>query len=278
MRIVFKELLLLVDNYEEHLFLAKLVFLIPRLLMDCLQCGRDIGSDIGKCKLCYREKRQLQADLHFKKENKFPTFNFAYCSVCIIASAFFIIALFTGYQQSTEVAKLLSQTEEVAPGEPMQKAFPKKTWRHNDFKITALSSYSIRAQVILRETFSFSLWREASISPLDLTLAWGLMSSAKNRQGISFSHSGRFYYWRTSGVPPIDPGVLNRHVANVHIIPASKKLRTQLLKVGIGEVVNLTGFLIKAEHSDGWSWESSMSRDDSGAHACELFWVAEVSQ
>jgi len=47
--------------------------------------------------------------------------------------------------------------------------------------------------------------------------------------------------------------------------------------VRVGQVVHLTGQLIEARANDGWRWRSSLTRDDTGAGACELFRVESIS-
>ena len=43
-----------------------------------------------------------------------------------------------------------------------------------------------------------------------------------------------------------------------------------------GSIVELRGFLIEAQADDGWRWRSSLTRDDTGARACELVYVEQV--
>jgi hypothetical protein len=38
----------------------------------------------------------------------------------------------------------------------------------------------------------------------------------------------------------------------------------------------LRGFLVEARADDGWRWRSSLTRDDTGARACELVFVERV--
>jgi len=40
-----------------------------------------------------------------------------------------------------------------------------------------------------------------------------------------------------------------------------------------GQIVEITGALIRVDAADNWHWQSSLSRDDTGAHACELVYV-----
>jgi hypothetical protein len=44
-----------------------------------------------------------------------------------------------------------------------------------------------------------------------------------------------------------------------------------------GQIISLQGQLILAEGYDGWRWQSSLSREDTGARACELVYVTSIS-
>ena len=48
--------------------------------------------------------------------------------------------------------------------------------------------------------------------------------------------------------------------------------------VRVGEIVELRGRLVEASRADGWHWRSSLSRDDSGAGACELMLVEAIER
>ena len=47
--------------------------------------------------------------------------------------------------------------------------------------------------------------------------------------------------------------------------------------VRAGQVVTLRGQLVDATRPDGFTWSTSLRRDDSGAGACELFLVESAS-
>ena len=44
-----------------------------------------------------------------------------------------------------------------------------------------------------------------------------------------------------------------------------------------GQVMSWLGYLVEAKRDDGFTWTSSLSREDSGAGACELMGVEAVS-
>jgi hypothetical protein len=111
--------------------------------------------------------------------------------------------------------------------------------------------------------------------PLDLAMGWGRMSDSDVLQHIDISQSGRFYYWHVQEFP-IPRREIETSSANMHMIPADADVKNQLEQVRTGEVVHLEGFLVDASRPGGWHWNTSLTRDDTGAGACELIYVERV--
>ena len=66
---------------------------------------------------------------------------------------------------------------------------------------------------------------------------------------------------------------IERNSANMHMIPANDDVADALDEVRVGNVVSLRGYLVEARAGDGWRWRSSLTRNDTGARACELVHV-----
>ncbi|MGE0492564.1 MAG: hypothetical protein AB7S38_25340 [Vulcanimicrobiota bacterium] len=149
------------------------------------------------------------------------------------------------------------------------------TWEIDDYKLVGLATFELEALVILRATFGSGSGREADLSPLDLTLAWGPAADSAFLRKINFRHSGRFYYydWKDPGV---DGSLLGSHTANMHMIPADASVADQLMAVERDDIVTLKGHLVRVDGEDGWHWQSSMTRKDSGAGSCELVRVTTI--
>ena len=162
----------------------------------------------------------------------------------------------------------------LAADEPEQGATEAAAITHEGYVLKPRASYRIRARVLSRE--SYRLGRESDLSPIDFALGWGLMSDSFVLDALDISQSGRFFWMHWDSTPPGDEGELMRHAANVHLIPANKGVRRQLAKIRPGQVIELQGLLVDAASNDGWSWHTSLTRDDTGAGACELFWVQAV--
>ena len=163
----------------------------------------------------------------------------------------------------------------IAKAAPIQKNLSNaSTFKYEDYTFTPLANFAIEARVLSRKKYSSG--REGNLSPLDLALGWGPMSSNQVLDKIDISQGNRFYYWRVQEFP-IPKKEIIRHSSNMHMIPANEQVAKQLADVREGNVVALVGQLVKINASDGWRWKSSLSRTDTGAGACELIWVKEVS-
>jgi hypothetical protein len=63
----------------------------------------------------------------------------------------------------------------------------------------------------------------------------------------------------------------------MHMVPANERVAAMLDMVQPGQLISLQGQLILAESYDGWRWQSSLTREDTGARACELVYVTALS-
>ena len=75
---------------------------------------------------------------------------------------------------------------------------------------------------------------------------------------------------------PIPRREIETSSANMHMIPADPGVKRQLERVRAGQVIHLEGFLVDASRPGGWHWKTSMTRNDTGAGACELIYVESV--
>ncbi len=160
----------------------------------------------------------------------------------------------------------------LAPREPVQAAVADaRPIAHKGFRIRPLAAFEIEARVLSVERYW--LWREATLSPIDVALGWGPMSDQQIVDRLEISQGNRYYHFRWRGSPPLPAQTLGAHSANMHLIPASSAVWRTLKAVRPGHVVRLAGSLVSASTSDGWRWDSSLTRKDSGPGACELVWV-----
>lgn len=139
-----------------------------------------------------------------------------------------------------------------------------------------LAGFSVEARVLSRENYVWGL--EAKLSPTDLLLGWGRMADDAIVSKFSFSQSRRYgsYEWR--GSPPIPQDEIIRSVSNMHIIPHDADVARELRRVKKGERVRIDGWLVLATTLDGFRWESSLRRDDTGNGACEIVYACSITR
>lgn len=145
---------------------------------------------------------------------------------------------------------------------------------YGDFTLTPLADFEVEARVLSRKDYTFGT--ESALSPTDLALGWGRMSDSAVLAQLDISQSGRFYHYRWRDAPPIPLREIIRSSANMHLIPADDTVARAIDRVKVGQVVVLRGQLVAARRPDGWRWISSLTRNDSGAGACELVLVRGV--
>ncbi len=182
------------------------------------------------------------------------------------------------------VPKKSSQTNSASAGlswrsdqqlrEPWQASSSAASFTFRDFTIQPLAEFQLRARILSREDYRFD--NEAKLSPLDLALGWGRMADPVVYQQLAISQSGRWYHYRWQGQPPIPSDEIISSSANMHMVPENAAVEQQLAKLKAGQIIKLQGYLIEARNAQGWRWRSSLSRNDTGAGACEVVWVRAV--
>jgi len=162
----------------------------------------------------------------------------------------------------------------LAPAEPVQ-TDPESvaSWTFKDHLVTPLARFEIRARVLGTERYRFD--QAADLSPVDFAMGWGPMSDSRILEDFTIQQRDRWYFWN-SGRMPISATEVITHSANMHLIPATASVRSRLLSVRSGQIVDLRGQLVRVDGDHGWHWVSSLSRADTGDGSCEVIWVESV--
>lgn len=145
--------------------------------------------------------------------------------------------------------------------------------QRGDVTLTTRALFDLTARVLSRKDYSRGT--DGELVPLDLALGWGRMSDSAVLDRIDIRQSGRFYHWHVEDFP-IPRREIETSSANMHMIPADPDVKRQLEQLRAGQLVHLEGFLVDASRPGGWHWNTSLTRDDTGAGACELIYVERV--
>jgi hypothetical protein len=145
--------------------------------------------------------------------------------------------------------------------------------QRGDTTLRTRAHIALTARVLSREDYRWDAG--ASLAPVDLALGWGRMSDNAVLAGIDIRQSNRFFYWHVREFP-IPRREIETSASNMHLIPADKSVRQAMERVRPGELVHIEGFLVDASRPDGWHWNTSLRRDDTGSGACELVYVEEL--
>ncbi|MFZ6766620.1 hypothetical protein ACO0LM_05995 [Undibacterium sp. Di26W] len=163
----------------------------------------------------------------------------------------------------------------IAPNDPVQIMLDRgPVYQQNNYNLKALAEFTVEARVLSKETYSSD--REAELSPVDLALGWGAMSDSAVLAKLSIGQGNRFYHYHWDNEPPRPPAEIASHSANMHLIPTTPELEKKMKAVRVGQVVTIRGQLVEATAADGWHWRSSLTRDDTGAGACEVIRVEAI--
>jgi hypothetical protein len=245
--------------------------------MTCPSCGhkQKKAPDCAKCGIIiskYKERSEREEDdsVLYNHEEPRPSPRRSLIGPGIIFSLLALcFAIYLGFSWYSN-RPIVHGPGPVAPDQPSQEATDKEMFRFKEYRIYPLAEYHIRARVLSKK--KYYLGREADLSPVDLALGWGRMSDEKVLESIKIKQSGRFYFWSTKRFP-IPRKEIERNSANTHIIPADEVIEDELGNIREGHIVDIQGYLVRVNAEDGWRWKSSVTRNDTGAGACEVLFA-----
>jgi len=164
----------------------------------------------------------------------------------------------------------------LAPAEPRQGDVASVVQsRIGRWTLTPRATYQITARILGVERYHVDFL--APLVPEDLALGWGPLSDNRILKGMDISQSNRFYFWRSTPDTPVSKEDIISHSANTHVIPESPLIARQLSHLRPGQVVTLSGLLVDGKRDDGAWIRTSLSRNDTGAGACEVLLVQDLS-
>ncbi|HEU4779667.1 MAG TPA: hypothetical protein VFS58_07260 [Steroidobacteraceae bacterium] len=142
-----------------------------------------------------------------------------------------------------------------------------------EFRLRPRAEFTATVRVLRREDYSFGPL--ADLVPTDFAVGWGPMSDSAVLADVEITQGNRFYYWRTENWP-IERRDIEKHSANWHVIPENPLVEKVLGRLRPGSVVTLSGRLVDIEGGEG-GMRTSLTRDDTGAGACEILLAETVT-
>lgn len=144
--------------------------------------------------------------------------------------------------------------------------------------------YEISGLLIAKNTY-FGIKRFSNIfdtiSPIDIGIAWGDMAQKQYIEDnftISaekdYSDGGRYVY--VDAKKNIYGLVDTVPFSNTHIIPHNRNILNALLSAKKFDEIFMTGVLVDVSIKGKVRYETSLTRYDNGAGACEIMYVTEV--
>lgn len=163
----------------------------------------------------------------------------------------------------------------LVPEEPRQTETTAKPFFSGRYRITPLQNFRIRARVLGVEHYRNE--DDTDLMPLDFALGWGPMSDTKNLEQFRISQNVRHVFVTPKSPDTLPFEVYRSKIANVHICPDREWIHDELAQVKPNTLIELKGWLIRAERNDGYRVVSSTTRDDWKGGACEILWVRKVT-
>lgn len=148
-----------------------------------------------------------------------------------------------------------------------------QTYQVDEYTLHPQADIEFTARLLGKERYR--LGRESDLSPVDLALGWGPMADPEVLSQLRISQSGRWMHWRTDNMP-IPRKDIEHNAANVHVIPMNEWVADEIDRFREGDVLKLRGKLVNVKAKDGFYWNSSMTRTDTGDGACEVMLVTNV--
>jgi hypothetical protein len=175
-----------------------------------------------------------------------------------------------------------------APAGPVQENLTSPKTFHRDigewnFTMTAVARYTLCGNLVGRDTYSGS--PTDTLSPMDMSFAWGMLIEAPYEEYIRYYKAPRhlnYHYHFPDDCPQLGYFYINEHSSNNHCIFANASVCAAAEGVEVGDYVEMRGYLVDVYGEDfrgsTYTWTTSRSRDDMLEGACEVVWVEEVCE
>ncbi|MDD5492062.1 MAG: hypothetical protein PHV60_05205 [bacterium] len=154
-----------------------------------------------------------------------------------------------------------------------------------NYELTPLFDYTVNALLVHKLNYKrFSIYKYASVFPMDVSLVWGSNLATKVYQSrkLRFWQDGRFTYWQYETGLEVNPS----EIANEHLIINDPTIERKMNSLNVGDQVKIKGKLVDVvakntgqadiDKPSLYKWQTSTVRTDTGPGACEIIYVEDI--
>ncbi len=177
------------------------------------------------------------------------------------------------------VPEVLTQPRQIQLYGQREIQFTRDGYRYH---LIPLYDYEINGLVVGKMDYRFfSIDRNDSVFPIDICLIWGDNAAKKlhKNSAVSFSQDCRWCWAQWSAGAKVNLSELS----NNHLLINDKEILRQAKDILRGDQIKITGRLVNviAEPAgekglSARAWNTSISRTDNGAGACEVIYVKDL--
>ena len=199
------------------------------------------------------------------------------CALLVVVSVAALLLWFNQAESSRAVQDdPINFSRDPIQDSSVREALPVLHFGKRMVVMSAKAKYTIDGQLVSKKRYTHGYMNE--LSPYDFALTWGDMPKYLNQ--IKFSQTSRFCQYKLKKNATVDPKYMQNHTSNNHLIPASKNIKKAMRKARKGDLIRIEGHLVHVETSKAGrmisSWNSSVTRKDTGDGACEIIYVTRL--
>ena len=122
---------------------------------------------------------------------------------------------------------------------------------------------SVPGRILDRKRYLYD--NAADISTFDWMIGWDFMGNKKALKRVRLKLNNRGISFKGSKGEPLDYSIndIFEHTNYMHLVPANKKIATQINKIQVGDNVQVDGWVIRAETAK-WVTNTSVNGDGGG--------------
>lgn len=149
-----------------------------------------------------------------------------------------------------------------------------------NYLITPQSSYEIWGLVVSHNDirrFSDIYHTAESVDLKDVCVIWGNNAREGYYEPGKYKSGSWTCYWEFSDAESWRQFVESQ-ISNNHLLATDPAVQKEIRNVQVGDQIHLKGYLVNYKNeSTGWTRETSLTRKDTGNHACEVMFVEEFN-